>query len=160
MSWNKFLSFYRQSVCNSLKPEPCSALALAHFQNDPRHPLRGGLAGARQTGLCSAQPGCSRQLSHRATDRCAEKTLLDHSSGQQQGVSSFQNPLPCHSFPSQVNASAFPKGFFYKNPTTSYQSNSPQSCNIYYFLKKVFKLPASVPTAGTRKLSGDLLSLP
>lgn len=41
MSWNKFLSFYSQSVCDSLKLEPCSALALADLQNDPHyHPVQ------------------------------------------------------------------------------------------------------------------------
>lgn len=34
MSWNKFLSFYSQSVCDSLKLEPCSALASADLRND------------------------------------------------------------------------------------------------------------------------------
>lgn len=37
VSWNKFLSLYSQSVCNSLKLEPCSALVLADLQNDPHY---------------------------------------------------------------------------------------------------------------------------
>lgn len=51
MSWNEFLSFYSQSVCNSSKLEPCSAPATDALH----HTALRGFAGTTQTCLCLGQ---------------------------------------------------------------------------------------------------------
>lgn len=55
MSWNEFLSFYSQSVCNSSKLEPCSAPATDDLQDALHHTALRGFAGTTQTCLCLGQ---------------------------------------------------------------------------------------------------------
>lgn len=157
MTWHKFLSFYSQSVCDSLKLEPSSALALADLQNAPHYHSVQRIC-RRNTNLPLF---CTVELHQAVRTLCQGQMCREDAAvpffWRAAGSVALSEPssLPLLSL-SYLMVPPFQKDSFFKK--CQHRTGSI-GCNTYLFFQKVFILLASVPTPGTRKPLGNLPQL-
>lgn len=152
------MSFYSQSLCDSLKLEPCSALALADLQNDPHYHSVQRIC-RRNTNLplfCTVKllQAVRRLCQGQIRREDAAVPFFVTAAGSVTLSKPFSLPLlslSCLMF------SPFQKDSLKKSQTCC--TGGSQSYNIYLFFKKFLILLVSVPTLGTRKPLGNLPQL-